>query len=57
MLLGCLVMVALAVGDALQDKTPRRPWSWRRPELEWFYARHSKAERAGVAMGPIGKKG
>lgn len=56
MLVGCLVMVALAVGDALQDKTPRRPWSWRRPELEWFYARHSKAERAGVAM-PIGKKG
>jgi hypothetical protein len=55
MLLGCLAMIALAGVDALLDKTPRKPWSWRRPELEWWSTRRTKRERARVAVS-IGKE-
>lgn len=47
---GLLVMVVLAGVDALRDKTPMKPFSWRRPELEWWAARRSKRESARVAI-------
>lgn len=56
MLLGCFVMIALAGVDALLDRTPRKPWSWRRPELEWWSERRTRRERARVAVS-LGKEG
>lgn len=40
-----LAMVAIAGCDAIKDKTPRRPWKWARPELEWWAERKTSRER------------
>ena len=51
-----LLAVILGVGggaivrDAWLDKTPRRPWTWRRPELEWWAVRQTKREKARGAI-------
>jgi len=54
LLAGLLAMVALAGVEALRDKTPRKPFTWRRPDLEWWASRRTKRERARVAVS-IGK--
>lgn len=42
-----LVGMALLVGrDALLDRTPRRPWVWRRPHLEWWATKRTRKELA-----------
>lgn len=50
MLLGLLFMAVLAGVDAVLDKTPMKPWSWVRPDLEWWVHRQTKRERAEVAI-------
>jgi len=56
LLAGLLGMVALAGVEALRDKTPRKPFVWRRPDLEWWAHRRSRRERARVAVS-MGKEG
>lgn len=43
-LLGAWVVIGLALRGAMRDRTPRRPWSWRRPDLEWWARRKSHGE-------------
>jgi hypothetical protein len=43
-------MVGVAGIEALRDRTPRKPFSWRRPDLEWWSRRRSARERARVAV-------
>ena len=54
MLAVLLALVGMAGIDALRDKTPMKPWSWVRPELEWWAQRKTRRERASVAVS-VGK--
>lgn len=38
-------MVGLAARDALLDRTPRKPFVWKRPDLEWWATRRTRRER------------
>jgi hypothetical protein len=50
-MLGLLLgMCAVAARDALNDRTPRKPWVWTRPQLEWWAARRTRRELARVAI-------
>jgi hypothetical protein len=53
-----LGIVGLCGRDALRDRTPRKPFVWARPELEWWAIRRSVREsrRHAVRMargGPV----
>ena len=50
LLVGLLVMVALAGLDAWRDPTPMKPWSWSRPDLAWWAHRRTQHERARVEV-------
>ena len=50
MLAGLLGMCALIGVDALQYRTPRKPFSWKRPDLEWWTTRRTKRERIRSAI-------
>ena len=52
-----LFMLALLLGmcawagvDAWNDRTPRKPFDWRRPDLEWWTTKRTKRERARTAI-------
>lgn len=48
-----LVIAAVIARDAWNDLTPRKPFDWRRPELEWWAQKVTRRERArgAIAMG------
>lgn len=43
-LIPLLVMVGLCGLAALKDKTPRKPFEWRRPEIEFWAMRRTQRE-------------
>lgn len=45
-----LGMVALIARDALLDRTPRKPFVWHRPELEWWATKRTRREHARTAI-------
>lgn len=56
LLAALLGMVALCGVAALKDRTPRKPFSWRRPDLEWWTRRASTRERARSAVAMPGEQ-
>ena len=50
MLLGLAIMVALAGLDAWNDRTPRKPFEWRRPDLDWWVTKRTRRERSRVSI-------
>lgn len=46
MLLLLVGMLAVAGRDALLDRSPRKPWAWKRPDLEWWAHRRTRREKA-----------
>jgi hypothetical protein len=50
LLLVLLGMVVAAGRDAWLDKTPMKPWSWARPDLEWWTTRRTRQEKARGAI-------
>lgn len=49
MFLLCAAIALVIVRDAWRDRTPRKPWAWARPDLEWWAIRHTRRERFRVA--------
>ena len=43
LLLGFAIVVECG-REALLDRTPRKPFEWRRPNIEWWAVRHSPTE-------------
>jgi len=39
-------MMAVTARDALLDRAPRKPWEWKRPDLEWWARRRTRREKA-----------
>jgi hypothetical protein len=50
MLILLVGFVVVAGVDAIKDRTPRKPWAWARPPLEFWAQRRSHHERARTAM-------
>lgn len=41
---------AWAAAEAVRDRTPRKPFDWTRPHLEWWAAKRTRRERARTAI-------
>lgn len=44
------VACGLVALDAWNDRAPRKPWEWKRPELEWWAVRRTKREQHNGAI-------
>ncbi len=44
------VLFAWAAFDAVRDRTPRKPWSYARPALEFWAMRKTRREAARVRL-------